>query len=118
MLYRQTVPSAVEISCPAETKASGPAIRIKITIFILRLGKCEDSRSLKTWSACDRHSDTRWQLSFNSPAMKCLFVRGPQLHRAQELRVHGSSPRQSWVRAWRLSTGRLSTWRCQHCSGV
>ncbi len=50
--------------------------------------------------------------------MKSLFVREPQLRHAQELRAHGFSLRQFWVRAWRLLMGRLSTWRCQRYSGA
>jgi len=46
MLYRQLVPSAVGINCPAETKESGVVASNRLTIFILRLGKCENFRSV------------------------------------------------------------------------
>src|SRR6266566_3766729 len=46
MLYRHPVPSAVGINCPAQADARGAAASRKLTIFILRLGKCENSRSV------------------------------------------------------------------------
>src|SRR5206468_6720602 len=79
MLYRHPVPFSVGSNCPAETKASGAAASTRLTIFILRLGKCQNSRSVNVVRfASDTHSDTRWQFSFNHPAMKLLFGGEPQ----------------------------------------
>src|SRR5206468_1248845 len=62
MLNRQLVPTAVGMSSPPQTTASGASVIIKIAIFILRLGKCENSRSVNV--TCVRHAFRHEMASF------------------------------------------------------